>query len=140
MALAGRKPKPAGQAVTRHKLTHEFVDVPNVRFAGGPDLPQKRQDGSAWPARTRAKWESWRSMPHAVLWGAEEWDWALDCIEVAAKWHSTGDLKAAVELRNRERTLGTTLEFRRSIRVRYVDVQPESAVSEVSNIDDYRAI
>jgi hypothetical protein len=78
-------------------------------------------------------------MPHAKLWGVAEWDYAFDSIEIAAQFHA-GYLPAATELRNREKVLGTTLDYRRAIRVRYVEPAADVVVSEVSNIDDYRAI
>lgn len=140
MPAMGRPSKPAGQRVNRAKLIHEWTEVPNVPFAGGPALPRKRADGSAWPARTREKWETWRALPHAKLWGPAEWDYALDSIELAAQFH-TGDSKAATELRNREKVIGTTLDYQRAIRIRLID--PDTAKDRpaaVSNIDDYRAI
>lgn len=137
----GRPSKPAGQRVNRAQLIHEWTEVPNVPFAGGPDLPKLRANGSKWPERTVAKWETWRSLPHAKLWGAAEWEFALDSIELAAQFHC-GEAKAATELRNREKVLGTTHDYLKGIRIRYVD--PETAAdrlkSAVSNIDDYRAI
>lgn len=135
MPLPGPAPKPAGEARHRIKPPHEWVEVENVRFEGGPDLPERRADGKTWPERTRQKWDAWRSMPHCVLWSAAEWDYALDCIEVAAKFHE-GDAKQATELRNREKVLGTTLDFRRSLRIRYVE--PKVELAAVVNADDFR--
>jgi len=136
----GRPSKPAGQRVNRAALIHEWTEVPNVPFAGGPDLPERRANGSKWPQQTVAKWETWRTLPHAKLWGPAEWSFALDSIELAAQFHE-GEAKAATELRNREKVLGTTQDYLRGIRVRYVD--PDKVADRpaaVSNIDDYRAI
>lgn len=87
MPVAGRKAKPAGQAVNRHKPTHDWTEVLNVPFEGGQDLPDFRADGRRWPDRTKQKWNAWRAMPHCKLWGPAEWDFALDSIELAALVH-----------------------------------------------------
>lgn len=137
MGMAGRKPKPDGQARTRHKATHDQTEVPNVPFADGPKLPKYRPDGEAWPPATRKWWKSVSTMPHCVLWAESEWQFALDTAFVASKWHE-GDLKAATELRNREKVLGTTFEYRRDLRIRYVEPEPEDSGAEVTRLDDFR--
>src|SRR6185369_3663335 len=120
MPVSGRKPKPAGQARHRVAPTHDWTEVERVPFVGGPELPELQSCGRRWPERTRQKWDSWRSMRHCKLWGPAEWDFALDSIELAALVHG-GDTKWSTELRNRERVLGTTMDFRRDLRIRYVD-------------------
>lgn len=139
MPPSGRKPKPAGQAINRNKPVHDWTEVVDVPFEGGPDLPEMRADGRRWPDRTREKWDAWRSMPHCKLWGPAEWNFALDTIELAATFHDTGESKYATELRNRERILGTTGDFLRDLRIRYV--APKDRVAEaagVTNLADYR--
>lgn len=138
MPVAGRKAKPAGQAVNRHKPTHDWTEVERVPFEGGPDLPEARADGRRWPARSKQKWDAWRTMPHAKLWGPSEWDFALDSIELAALVHD-GEARHATELRSREKVLGTTLDYLRDLRIKYIDpvVAAESA-AEVTNLADYR--
>lgn len=139
MPVSGAKPKPPGQAVTRVKPTYEWTEVENIPFSGGPELPELRADGSSWPARTRRKWEVWRAMPHAKLWTAADWDYALDCLEVAAKFHESCAVGIATELRNREKLLGTTMDSRRDLRIRYVEPAVDDGVSaEVTRMDDYR--
>lgn len=142
MPVTGPKRKPDGQAVHRHKLAHEWVEVEDEPHRGGPDLPELRSDGSVWPARTRAKWEVWRSMPHARLWSSADWDYALDCIEVAAKFHESCSVGIATELRNREKLLGTTIDARRDLRIRYVEAGQQDSADDagVTNIADYRAL
>ncbi len=69
----------------------------------------------------------------------------MDTAIVAAAFHS-GSVAAAAELRQREKILGTTLDARRDLRIRYVDPgapaetedQGEEAPS-VASLDDYRA-
>lgn len=137
MPVSGRKPKPQGQARNRMPATHEWTEVVRVPFEGGPDLPEERSDGRRWSQRTKAKWDAWRSMPHAKLWGPAEWDFAFDSIELAALVHD-GEPRHATELRNREKVLGTTLDYLRDLRIRYVDASSESDAAEVTNIADYR--
>ena len=139
MPVAGRKAKPAGQAVNKHKPTHDWTEVARLPFEDGPELPAARSDGRPWSDRIKAKWDTWRSLPHAKLWGPAEWDFALDTIEIAALLHEKGSPSFATELRNREKVLGTTLDYLRDLRIRYVDPPSESGQSaEVTNIADYR--
>lgn len=138
MALAGRKPKPEGQSRNRAKPVHEWTEVADVPFEDGPGLPDARSDGRPWPQRTREKWSAWSAMPHCKLWGPAEWDFALDSIELAALVHS-GEPRHATELRNRERVLGTTGDFRRDLRIRYVEPAADvSGAVNVTSMDDYR--
>lgn len=138
MPVAGRKPKPEGQAVNRNKPTHDWTEIPDVPFSGGPKLPKTRVNGQPWMKRTRDKWTAWSSMPHCTMWGPAEWDFALDAIELAAQFHA-GDAKVATELRNREKVLGTTGDYRRDLRIRYVDPPSgDEPAAGVTKLDDYR--
>ena len=81
-------------------------------------------------------------MPHCVLWGDAEWEFAIDSLELAARFYA-GDRAAATELRNREKQLGTTADYRRDLRIRYVDPdaldrQADEAAAEVTHLSDYR--
>lgn len=136
MPVTGRKLKPEGEARTRHKPTYDWTEVEDVPFEGGPGLPDLRTNGRRWPDRTTQKWDTWRSMPHCTLWGPAEWDFALDSIEYAALVHD-GEPKWGTELRNRERVLGTTADFRRDLRIRYVDPKPVT-LAAVVKADDFR--
>ncbi|PJE24741.1 MAG: hypothetical protein CK431_04395 [Mycobacterium sp.] len=148
MPPAGAKPKPQGHAVTRHALTHDWLEVENTPHVGGPDLPATGVPGlshpnsgaaTAWPQRTRDKWDTWRTMPHCKHWGPAEWDFALDSIGLAALYHLTGEQKYATELRNREKILGTTMDFRRSLRIRYVEPKVQAETDgDVVSLSDYR--
>jgi len=143
MPVSGAKPKPPGQAVTRNKPVHEWTEVEDIPFLDGPKLPRTRPDGRPWLKRTREKWAAWSQMPHARLWGPAEWDFALDSIELAALVHE-GAARLATELRNRERVLGTTWDFRRDLRIRYVQPKADENLGDVdagvTNIADYRAL
>lgn len=138
MPVAGRKPKPPGQAVTRHKPTHDWTEVHDVPFTGGPKLPPRMPNGLTWPAGTRRWWAVVTSMPHCTLWAAADWEFALDTAYVKGIFHMQGSNAYATELRNRERVLGTTADYRRDLRIRYVDQVPAEAPVDVTVLDDYR--
>jgi hypothetical protein len=76
-------------------------------------------------------------MPHAKLWQPAERSFALDSLELAADFHKTGEPRFGTELRNREKVLGSTLDYLRDIRIRYVDPTAEIP-SGVTDIADYR--
>jgi hypothetical protein len=141
MPVKGRKPKPEGQALNRNKLAHVWSEVPDLPFDGKvPALP-KRIGG--WSARARRKWLVWSRMPHCRLWTSGDWDFAIDSLEVAERFYA-GDRAAATELRNREKVLGTTADYRRDLRIRYVDpdaqdkADAEREEAAVTKLDDYR--
>ena len=126
----------------------EWVEVPDVPFAGVvPELPESRtivtRDGQVsveLQALTRQWWETISVMPHCVLWSASDWMFALSTALVADAAFC-GIAAAQTELRNREKVLGTTSEFRRGLRIRYVPVKSAPAgesPAEVTDIADYR--
>lgn len=136
MAVAGHKPKPPGEALGNWKPAFEWTEVENTPNMKGPQLPKKRANGADWLQRTRDKWLAWRKMPHASLWTDSDWDFALDSIEVAARFHG-GASQMAPELRQREAILGVTADARRDLRIRYIaPKKPELAV--VHQADDFR--
>jgi len=142
MPIAGRKPKPAGQAVNRVPLLHEFVEVEDRPNVHPHKLPAKRPNGESWPEETRAWWQAVAAMPHTVLWSASDWVYALETAEVSARFYGDGDTRAATELRNRDKVLGLTWDSRRGLRIRYVPkpvVTPDiGGVGNVTRLDDYR--
>jgi hypothetical protein len=88
--------------------------------------------------RTRDWWIALCKMPHCVLWQDSDWAFALDTAMVQAA-ASHGQVTAMAELRMREKVLGTTVDARRDLRIRYVDPEPETPViAVVSQIDDRR--
>jgi hypothetical protein len=133
--VAGRKPKPEGQAVNRHKPTHDWIEVVDVPFQGGPKLPK---DGRTWPTWTKRWWGVVSTMPHCVLWTDSDWEFALDTAVLKAKFHTEPAAGLATEIRNRERVLGTTADYRRDLRIRYVEKPAEQVPAEVTSLDDYR--
>lgn len=136
--VAGRKPKPEGQAVTRHKSAIDWTEVPNVPFADPVPLPDLRPNGSPWSATTKRWWDTISTMPHCTLWSDSDWAFAEHTARLVAAFDD-GDLRHATEIRNREKVLGTTADYRRDLRIRYVD--PKAVVpTAVTSLDDYRDI
>ena len=137
MPLAGRKLKPEGQARTRHKPTHDWTIVPNVAYDAPRPLPDSRPDGKRWPEWTLRWWEVVSVMPHCSLWSDADWRFAIETAVVAAEFHD-GDMSKAAELRIREKVLGTTLDARRDLRIRYTDPAPDAEPEQVARLEDYR--
>lgn len=146
MPVAGRKPKPEGQARNRTKPTHDWTEVPNVPYAGErPMLPRKRAvmtpfgpKDVALQAMTKRWWDAVSRMPHCALWTDADWMFALTTALVADAAFC-GGVGAATELRNREKVLGTTADARLGLRIRYVDPESEQVVpADVVSLADYR--
>ena len=145
MAVAGRKPAASGQTRHRVKPSTDWTEVQNVPYSGErPDLPKTRtvisregQESVTLQAMTKQWWEAISTMPHCVLWTSSDWMFALSTATVADAAFC-GVSSAATELRNREKVLGTTVEYRRDLRIRYVDAPAKEQPAEVANIADYR--
>lgn len=117
MAVTGAKPKPDGQKVTRHPLTTDWTDVPNVRYDG------ERPNPGRLPKVTLAWWEDVSTMPHCVDWTPQEWRFAVDTARVhAMAFGPKGRTTLISEVRTRESKMGTTADSLRDLRIRYVDV------------------
>src|SRR5690606_38529589 len=114
MPASGAKPKPDGQKVNRVQPVHEWVEVPSVPYEGEGPSPGRL------PNATKRWWEVVSSMPHCVLWDAGDWQFAMDTAPTHAAF-SRGGMARAQELRVRERAMGTTMDSRRDLRIRYVD-------------------
>ncbi|MDF1909019.1 hypothetical protein PXH80_26115 [Mycolicibacterium smegmatis] len=141
--MRGAKPK---DGLVRHhdKPAHEWVEIENVPFEKAPELPARSParevvDGEVaevprrWPAEAVRKWRAWSRMPHCVMWSEADWEFAFDSLEVAASFIETRRASLATELRNREKVLGTTADFRRDLRIRYVDVKAPAAFMAVGD-------
>ena len=145
MAVAGRKPK-GDRSQTRHRVppTHDWAEVEDTPYDGArPKLPTRYltdpQTGKpirvSWPAATRRWWETVSTMPHCRLWTAADWEFALETAEVHARFMSGTN---GTELRIRQKLLGTTLDARRDLRIRYVAPRPVTPAGKVTRLDDYR--
>lgn len=101
-------------------------------------LSSARSVPGEWPVETRRWWLAVSSMPHCVVWSGSDWQFALDTAVVAAAFHA-GDVRVAGELRQREKILGTTVDARRDLRIRYVDAEPlGDECGSVAVMDEYR--
>ncbi len=126
--VSGRKPKEEGEKRNRVKPVHDWIVVTDEQFEGPVPvkLPSRRVLSSpegpyevAVHPMTRQWWRTVSRMPHAVLWTPADWQFALATALVADDFHH-GRTTAAVELRQREKVLGTTVDARRDLRIRYV--------------------
>jgi hypothetical protein len=135
MPVTGRKP----QEYRRHRVppTHDWTDVVDVPFEDGPELPAVGYCGKPWPKAAITWWRVISRMPHCVLWRDSDWLFALTTAYIAAAF-CQGNLKLSHELRARERTMGTTADALRDMRIRYVDPAPEGDDIRVSALDEYR--
>jgi hypothetical protein len=138
--VTGRKPKPDGQKRNRVKPTHDWTEVANAPFEGGPKLPKRMPNGLPWPSATQRWWAVISAMPHCTLWSESDWQYAFDTAYVAGIFHMQGSNTYATELRNREKVLGTTADYRRDLRIRYVDQaeEPDDQDAGVTKLADYR--
>lgn len=137
MAIKGRKPNPEGQRRHNIKPTHGWIEVDDAPFTAGPKLTRTQPSGASWPKRTKDWWVAICQMPHCALWEPSDWQFAQDTAIVAAAFHA-GDSRRATELRQREKILGTTLEARRDLRIRYVQPVPEEERQGVTAINAYK--
>ena len=145
MAVRGTKPKPAALSRNRNTPQADWVEVPNVPYAGDrPELQESRtvvtRDGQVQvdlQPLTLRWWDTVSRMTHCSLWTDSDWMFALTTATVADAAFC-GIASAATELRNREKVMGTTVEYRRDLRIRYVDQAVIEKPAEVANIADYR--
>lgn len=112
MALTGAKPKPDGKKVNRVQPVHDWNDVQDVPYTGPKPDPGRL---SKAPARW---WATISSMPHCVLWSESDWQFALDTLVVYKRF--AAGKEGGGELRIREKLLGTTMDARRDLRIRYI--------------------
>ena len=134
MPVTGRKPKAEGQKRNRVKPVHEWTEVLDAPFEGR-DLPF-----AAPLDRTAQWWAGVSTMPHCRLWSESDWQFAFDTALLAAAFHA-GDVKVAAELRQREKVLGTTVDFRRDLRIRYVETSAgddDGSAATVADMAAYR--
>ena len=124
MAQPGPKPKPEDQRRNQNRPTHDWVTVPDIPYAGAAPNPGRL------PARTKQWWAAIVRMPHCVLWTESDWQFAIDTAWVHATWAKTHAAGQAAELRIREKTMGTTADARRDLRIRYVPQTDEGEVVE----------
>lgn len=155
MPITGRKPNPdRSQVVTRHK-PQEFTEIENIPFEGAPPLRARAAGGISvmtagaenstdWPKATREWWQDISRMPHAALWGDAEWRFAMDCAEVHARTMEGWRGYAGSQMLSIAKQLGQTADYRRDLRIRYVEPKNAPVVgdvpADVARLDDYRGL
>ena len=128
MAVAGREPDP--NAVNRNVSTVEYTDVPDRPYTGRrPTLARTRKIvlddeviDKPLDKLTLGWWEVVSKMPHAALWTPADWLLAQSTA-ILFDVYVGGTHTVAAELRRREQELGTTVEARRKLRIRYTTVE-----------------
>jgi hypothetical protein len=133
MPITGPPPKDDDQKVTRVKPVHDWIHVVNVPYRG------RRPKLGAVPTETKRWWAVVSTMPHCALWTPADWQFALDTSRIHAAFIA-GDMIRAQELRVREKAMGTTMDARRDLRIRYVDESSEDVPEAIpDNILDFEA-
>ncbi len=119
-------PGPAQKNVKHGRTpTADWTDVVDEPYTGpSPDLPPLGR-GKKWNPLVTDWWEEVRVMPHCRLWGPTDWRFATEtALLKQALWrdYNAGTMKGtmATDVRRREGMMGTTLEARRQLRIRYV--------------------
>ena len=141
-------PKPSGrQLASRMPHKTDWTEVVNVPYDGDrPELPASRQvmnpkgELQEWPLekRTLDWWQAVSTMPHCVLWSKSDWMFAVDTAMVHAD-AAHGKTTAMAELRMREKIMGTTVDARRDLRIRYIDPEPNAPeIAVVANFSERR--
>lgn len=124
----------------RNRAALRAVDQQIISGLTALGLSSARSIPVEWPPESLRWWAAVSRMPHCVLWTTADWQFAIDTALVAAAFHS-GDVRVAPELRQRERILGTTVDSRRDLRIRYVErVEDHSDAATVTAMDTYRKL
>ena len=124
MALPGLEPKDNKIGRTPNAEWIEVVDEPNLN---APALL-----GDHHPA-TMMWYTEISMLPHTVLWREADWTFAADTALIKDRFYE-GDYTAAItmEMRRREDLMGTTMEARRKLRIRYIrPIVSDAEIQEV---------
>lgn len=131
MAIRGRKPKPEDQKVNRNEVIG-WIEVPDVPFEPREEhaLGKHPEGGrTKWKPATEAWYDAVSRMPHCILWGPAQWQFARSSALVYDRW-LRGDNARAGEIRQREAKMGTTFDARRDLRIRYVNPKAGQLVDD----------
>lgn len=116
---------------------HDGQNAPRLPKTRTVSTPTGMEERPLHPM-VRTWWDSVRTMPHCRLWTPSDWQFALTTALVA-DLAFFGGVGAATELRNREKVLGTTADYRRALRIRYVpSAKADWEPLQVTSLDDYR--
>jgi hypothetical protein len=112
VALPGPEPKDHKIGRTPNAEWIEVVDEPNL---DAPELSGEHHES------TMMWWTEISTLPHTILWRESDWTFAADTALIKDRFYE-GDFTAAItmEMRRREDLMGTTMEARRKLRIRYI--------------------
>lgn len=137
----------------RNPTVADWIDVDNVPFTGAPPLRDRATGGVSvmevgaansedWPKATLEWWHDISRMPHAKLWTASEWRYAMDTAEIHARTMEAWRGYTGASLLPREKQMGVTADFRRGLRIRYVEPKDKksqpAAGGNVVDMSEYR--
>jgi hypothetical protein len=148
MPVAGRKPvEDRTQVRHRNGITEgtEWREVVDLPYEDGPplgDRPASNSDSrpfdidtDRWPTATLEWWDAVRTMPHCRLWNRADWMIAAAAAEAHARFvEGWKGCASGAELRQREKQLGMTHDFRRDLRIRYVPAPDPDAAQLPANV------
>lgn len=147
MGVPGVKPKEDRSQVRHRARVHEFTEVDNVPFEGGPELTPRSVIADpllwaeagvvpmeGWPPATQRWWNAIRRMPHCTLWSEGDWEFAQLTAEVHARVCEGWKGYTGAELRQREKLMGVYLDARRDLRIKYVEPKPEAEDLPAGNV------
>lgn len=132
MAVTG--PFPKENSRNRGKITDwkEYENTPNE------PRPVPKVHGVKFRVAVVEWWNIICRMPHTVDWKESDWQFAVETMLLREAWWKTyarnGNPQPSVmvELRRRDDQMGTTMEARRKLRIRYIE--PRISESEIEAI------
>jgi hypothetical protein len=153
MAVTGAMPKEDRTQVRHRNPVTDWTEVDDVPFDLAPPLRPRAAGGLSvfetgaanseeWPDATLGWWRAVSTMPHCKLWTSGDWQFAMDTAEVHARTMEAWKGYGGTELRQREAIMGTYLEARRKLRIRYVPPKDKGGAEDlpagVARMADYR--
>lgn len=139
--MARPGPQPKNTPKHGHSGGAGFVDVVNVPYSGpGAERDLPAIPGMEWFPQVVGWWEVVRRMPHCTLWEASDWLFAIETAMLknyymAEFFGGVVHATMASEIRRREDQLGTTMEARRKLGIRYMDPIDDAQAGDAPGAD-----
>ncbi len=117
-----------------------WTDVPDRPYDGPSMNLPKLPGGMKWLPQVEVWWDNVRVMPHCVLWTATDWLFALELAYLKQDmwgefFGGTVHANKMAEIRRREDQMGTTVEARRKLLIRYVDPEIDEMDAPIAGMD-----